>query len=112
MSLFSETLKQDLNNCFLNTDEFAEEVTFEGQRIKAIVDDGSALYQGQEADGFGNASGLGLIQGDRTLCCNADALSKRPFSGQRVTIDGTLWLVGTVAENGGMLRIVLNRAYA
>lgn len=112
MSLFKDILKQDLEKCFLNTDEFAQEINFDGQTIIAIVDDGDTPYQGQAADGFADASGLGLLQGGRTVFCSADALPQPPLPGQRVLVDGLGWLVASVNDEHGLLRIVLNRAYA
>ena len=112
MSLFKKMVQQDIQRVFLNPGEFAQQVVFDGQPLTAIVDDGRALYQGQAADGFADAAGLGLLQGDRALLCSADELSEPPHPGQRVVVDGTVWLVAAVNDEDGLFRIVLNRAYA
>lgn len=108
---FRDCIRRDMCT-FLNPEEFAREVSFDGQTIMAVVDDGGTPYQGQAADGFADAAGLGLLQGDRTLFCAAEELAEPPLPGQRVLVDGKGWLVASVNDEDGLLRIVLNRAYA
>lgn len=104
-------LREELD-IFLNVEEFAEERVFRGQPLVCIVDERANRASTGAADGFGNISGLGLLQCDRLVLCKAADLQSLPAPGERVEMDGWLWLVGDdVSVNEGLLSLPLDRAY-
>lgn len=108
-----EQMAADLDDVFLNLDEFACIHDFNGKKIKCVVDDQQGLAATGASDGFANVSGLGLLQCERVLYCNAADLSPQPLPGEKIIMDGVSWLVAEagVSETEGLLTIPLNRAY-
>lgn len=107
---FRQMLRADVRKVFLNPREFAEQHVIEGQPVRAILDEQCAGLDGGAADGFGDVSGLGLLRADCVLHVAARAVP-RPQPEQRLTVDGRFFTVIDVAEQDGLLRISLQRAY-
>lgn len=107
-----EQMRADLNDIFLNVGEFAELHDVEGRSVPCIVDDGENTVDTATADGLQNASGMGLLSCQRVLCCKAGDIDRVPLAGERIRVDGILWLVGDgVSIEEGLLTLPLNRAY-
>ena len=111
MSL-KENLHTDIKKVFLNLTEFAEIHDYEGQELVCLVDDAEASADGHDQNGLRNVTGLGILAGDRVLRCQASDLAHIPLPGERVRMDGTLWIAGNgISIDGGLLTLPLNRAY-
>lgn len=111
-----DTMKADIAVVFLNAEEFAQPITFDGVSLMAIVDDSheSIALGGRSA--FTDASGLGLLEGARILRMAVADLPVLPVPEQEVVIDGERWLVASdttaVKVEEGMVTVKLMRAYA
>lgn len=109
---FKQELQADLNEVFLNLEEFAEERLFRGQPLACVVDENHSPASTGAAGGFRNSSGLGVLHCDRLVWCKAADVQPVPAPGERVEMDGWLWLVGDdVSICAGLLNLPLNRAY-
>lgn len=108
-----EAMLDDLNQVFFDLDEFACVHELNGKQIKCIVDDQQGEASTRPAKDFFNPTGLGLLQCDRVVYCQASDLIPQPLPGEKIIMDGTRWLVSDsgVAETEGMLKLPLNRAY-
>jgi hypothetical protein len=110
MKTFKERIRSDVENVFLNADEFAREIDIDGKTILAVVDDSHAPFSGGRADGLADASGLGLLEQTRVLFIRDAEVSVIPE--QRVLLDGEAWIAAAVAVEDGMLKVTLTRGYA
>lgn len=115
MSEFKTQLASDVSHVFLNPAEFAEEISFNGQTVLALIDDSQGGFKGASRDSLENVSGLGILQGERTLCL-VDMPEERPLPGQEVEINGEIWIVesdpASVRVDMGMLVLRLSRAWS
>jgi hypothetical protein len=104
-----ETIFADIDRVFMNTSEFAEDVTVKigGMEIEAkIVRDDDLLQE--RAD----AAAQGIHLSDRLIFIKASLLPGRPIpgtgnSGTRVEIDGKPYFVKSCIENFGMYDITI-----
>lgn len=115
MSEFKTQLASDVSHVFLNSAEFAEEISFNGQTLLALIDDSQGGFKGASRDSLENVSGLGILQGSRTLYLK-DVPEERPLPGQEVEINGEIWIVesdpASVHVDMGMLVLRLSRAWS
>lgn len=112
--MFRDEVVDDIR-VFLMLDEFGEEIDFDGHTVRAVIDDSHAAISTGSAQGFSDASGLGLLKEVRTLYME-DAVTPRPVPEQMVTINGERWQIGpddtSVKEEMGVLVLELQRAYS
>ncbi len=109
---FKDSLLSDLQEVFLNLNEFAGEHVFRGRPLVCIVDERSSGASVGSVSGLRNASGLGILDCDRIVLCEAGDVSPIPLPGERVEMDGWFWHVGDgVNIIEGLLTLPLNRAY-
>ncbi|MBD5641761.1 MAG: hypothetical protein HDQ91_05025 [Desulfovibrio sp.] len=103
----------DLGNVFFNLDEFACVHEIIGRQISCIVDEEHGGAASGAADGFADQSSIGLLQCDRVVLCQAADLVPQPLPGEKITMDGSYWLVADsgVVETEGLLKLPLVRAY-
>ncbi len=99
---FKEMLKSDIENVFLNTDEFASTHTIEGKEITCIFDD-EALRERQ------SGSELGVSESDVLIFAHTDDLPSKKGAGEHVNVDGIEYIVNTWDENMGMTQIALSQ---
>lgn len=112
MSTFREHLQSDIDEVFLNCDEFAREIEFNGKIVSAVVDDGHAPFSsGSAASGFNDVSGLALQERTLTLWIR-DAPPERILPEQEVAVDGEPYIAREVKVEEGVLRITLTRGYS
>ncbi|MDR2056147.1 MAG: hypothetical protein LBQ10_09815 [Desulfovibrio sp.] len=108
---FRDALAADIDAVFLNAEEFAREIKFNGETVRAVIDDSHAPFDGAAGDGLADMSGLALRQRTRVVR-TADRLARRVAPEQRVTLDGGRWTVASVAAEDGLLVITLTEGYA
>lgn len=112
---FKENVLDDIQGVFLDLGEFAEVISFDGQQVKAVIDDSHGSVKLGSAGGFFDASGLGLIVERRVLYME-DVVSPKPVPEQKVKVNGEYWQVcpeeSSVKEEMGMLIVELQRTYS
>ena len=115
MSGLKAQILSDVSRVFLNSAEFAEEISFNGQTVLAVIDDSQGSFKGLSRDSLENVSGLGILQGERTLYLK-DMPEERPLPGQEVEINGEIWIVesdpASVRVEMSMLVLRLSRAWS
>lgn len=107
MSAFKERVAADIKSVFLNALEFAEPHEIRLDRaapvtVLAVVDrdvlkDRAPLTQTIEA--------REVFESEVHVYVEAKDLPRRPVEGERMRLDGTLYIVATVAENMGIYEI-------
>lgn len=104
---FKETVRTDIFDVFLNTDEFADIHTVDGKEIRAVLDDD--LYDGTVSmtlHGQSQERVSGLYSGGKAMYVSA-AEMKKPKTGTTLEVDGTRYKVRAVSEQDGMYKINL-----
>lgn len=108
---FRQMLHADVRHVFCNVQEFADQHVIDGRPVSAILDEQCVGLDGGAADGLGDASALGLLRADVVLHVASGDLP-RPQPEQRLVVDGRFFAVIDVAEQDGLLRISMQRAYS
>jgi hypothetical protein len=108
---FRDDLVSDVDDVFLNSEEFAVSIDVNGQSVLAVIDDSYAPFSAGRSDSFTDASGLGLEQEMRTIWIQDD-LEDDLSPEQSVTVDGESWIVRSVKVEDGVLRIEMSRGFA
>lgn len=108
-----EQMAADLDAVFFNLDEFACVHDFNGKKVKCIVEDQEMQAATGQSGGFANVSGLGLLECERLVRCQACDLLPQPLPGEKIVMDGHDWIVADsgISETEGLLTLPLNRAY-
>ncbi len=102
---FREELVRDLDRVFLAPGEFGEEVEFDGRRIRAVVESVPA-----DALGRGERKGdplRGVFDVSVLLYCRKEDFPRMPVTGERVNLNGDVFVVRRVADEMGMLVVAL-----
>jgi hypothetical protein len=100
MSLKDEIL-EDIDNVFLNFEDFAEEHTVEGEPIMCIFDDDEL----KERQGTNE---LGVENGTILLFAKSSDLPPRRVPNEYLEIDGKNYVIDDWRENLGMAEIILH----
>lgn len=99
-----EQIERDIDGVFLEMDDFAEEIVFDGEKMKAVA---------EELSPSGEAAARQKYEGTfrRSLLLFVRALAKPPIINKRVDIERAgrvgRWTVRKLIEEGGMMRIEL-----
>ena len=100
MTSFKDMVASDINQVFLNLDEFGEEHEIDGNTVTCIIDEEGLL------DRQGGAV-MAVGQSTKTLYAKCDDLPYRKGYGSELMIDGIPYMVDTWYENMGMATIDL-----
>lgn len=98
MSL-KDDMARDIQDTFLNGDEFAEQRTVAGRKIKCV------FYENSPTAGTDE---MGLAQYGYTLQCSAGDIPSLS-AGDTLRIDGTIWMVTDYSNDFGMAVVNLSR---
>lgn len=100
---FKDCVRKDIDKTFLNTDEFAEVIMFDGVEIKAAISNNDSREpQTKESDA------LGTYKWDRCLQVNKEDMPRKPEQGEYIRLnDSQLQYVAEVEEDMGMYIIYL-----
>lgn len=98
MSRFKAAVQNDIKAVFLNLEEFGEWHILNGVKIQCVID--KDLTQD-----FGDSKILGVFTNLLTICVDSSDMPT-PVEGEILSVDGSLHLVKSVSEEGGMLVIV------
>ena len=105
---FKETIFNDLQT-FINLDEFAETINFNGEEISAVITQNSAsskaLYTVKKQ--INPARHLALRGDFLTIYTKSHSLKKPPKSGEFVKINGVRYKVSSVTDLQGVCKIVV-----
>ncbi len=99
---FKEMLQDDIQNVFLNLDEFGSKHFFEGKEITCIFDDEALRARQSGAE-------LGVSESDVLIFAATDDLPCRKGAGEHILIDGREHIINTWDENMGMTQITLSQ---
>ena len=97
MSAFKDFVAADVKNVFINLDEFAEEHEI-GQLVPCILD--KIITQAHDEDSY-----IGVFVNQLTIYVEV-GLIETPVEGAPLNVDGSLHLVKSVSNEGGVLVIV------
>ena len=103
---FKAQLDADVRTAFLNPDEFGEEITLNGRRIVAVVDDQGFSFS-EDAD-----HRPGVAFENVTLCVATDEAPGDWLPGTQTSYNHECWYVLSAPEAGGMRTISLYRERA
>ena len=101
---FKDCIAADIQNVFLNQDEFAEVHTVDGRPMGVILDD-DGLQQRDAARGGVHTDGL--YKSRRLIYLSKADYGGRPVPGKALNLDGRVWYVVSADEDAGMLTIEL-----
>ena len=96
-----DEINNDINNAFLNVDDFAEKHFVEGKEILCVLDD-EALKTRQ-----GSAE-IGIDESTLLLFANINDLPKKQKGGL-LNVDHKIYMIDDWKVNFGMAEIVLHR---
>ena len=99
---FREQLQKDLDDVFLNLDEFAESHRVEGKEITVVLDDDqlNKLKQGQI---------LGLVEADTLLMGREADFPANLEPGRLLNVDGREMLVEKSGTDMGLVEVALSQ---
>ena len=98
MSRFKQAVQNDIKTVFLNLEEYGEWHTLNGAKLQCVIDKNLT----QE---FTGSSILGVFVNTLTIYVDSSDMPA-PVEGEILSVDGSLHLVKSVSEEGGMLVIV------
>jgi len=100
---FKEELKADIDNVFLNLDDFGEDHTIEGKPLICMFDDDEL----KERQGTND---LAVSESSQILFAKEQDLPKRKVAGDKLVIDGKVYVVDDWKVNLGMIEAALHCA--
>lgn len=103
---FKEMVANDINNVFLNLEEFGSTHTFNGREIKCVIDE--EKFQNKQKNGLITTE-EGTSQEGFTLFVGENDLRIRPHPGEEMTLDGKTYEVVLSKFDMGMHEIDLAR---
>ena len=98
MSRFKAAVQNDIKAVFLNLEEFGEWHTLNGVKVQCVID--RNLTQD-----YSDSHILGVFVNILTIYVDSSDMPT-PVEGEILSVDGSLHLVKSVSEEGGMLVIV------
>lgn len=102
MSRFKDAVQNDIKATFLNLDEFGEWHRLNGETVQCVIDRNLT----QDLSGERAMSGIiGVFSNLLTIYVDGSDITA-PVEGEILHVDGSLHLVKSVSEEGGMLVIV------
>ena len=110
MSAFKDMLKADLDNVFINAEEFADEHELNGQTVLCVVQ--SPTEQGMFLQGL-DYRGFDGVRGQTTIVyVKKEIIGEVPAEGEVITLDGEPMLVDSCVDDMGLLSITLHFNHA
>ena len=99
---FKDQIARDLDNVFLNLDEFAEVHRIEGKRIPVVIDDDAfvKLKQGQI---------LGMVEADLLIFAKVEDLPPEKAPGSLLNVDGRECIVNAWGSSNGLAEVALRQ---
>lgn len=99
---FLEDMDKDLDEVFMNSEEFSTTHEFDGKPITCVVDDDlNAQNKQKTVDG--------LYKGVKTFHVSAKQLEGKPAIDGRFSFDGEFYYITDCLDNAGMYTITLSK---
>lgn len=103
MSKFKEAVQKDINNIFLNIDEFADTHIIDGKRMPAIVDENEAGEREIKYVGYGS----GTYKRHLLVYVAEKDFGPLPTIGRTLTLDSKTYRVHDAVSESGVYSITL-----
>ena len=100
---FKEVMKDDVNNTFMNVDEFADTHTVDGKKIPVLVDDNEIIEREKKMKS--NMDGVYVKQ--KLIYVKADDFGPLPAIGRQIVFDGKRYMVTDSTDEGGVYTITM-----
>lgn len=100
---FKDQVKRDITDVFINVDEFADEHTVNGKKMRAVIDD-NELQEHPASDSI-----AGIFGEQTTVYVAADDYGDAPRRDATITIDNVKYRVAGVSTEMGVYRIIIER---
>lgn len=100
---FKEVMKDDVNNTFMNVDEFADMHTVDGKEIPVLVDDNEIIEREKKMKS--NMDGVYVKQ--KLIYVKADDFGSLPAIGRQIVFDGKRYMVTDSTDEGGVYTITI-----
>lgn len=100
---FKEVMKDDVNNTFMNVDEFADMHTVDGKEIPVLVDDNEIIEREKKMKS--NMDGVYVKQ--KLIYVKADDFGPLPVIGRQIVFDGKRYMVTDSTDEGGVYTITM-----
>ena len=104
---FKEQVMRDLDNVFLNLDEFAEMHRVEGKTIPVVIDKDSFVKMGGQGSKQGQI--LGIVEADILLMAKVSDLPPEKAPGGFLNLDGREHIITAWGVNMGFAEIALKQ---
>jgi hypothetical protein len=98
MSAFKEAIQKDVENTFINLDEFASVHSLNGVEVPCIIDKDLTKPAQQNLEG--------VFLNTMTIYVKAADLDSRPVEGEMFKVDGSFHFVHSVSDEEGVYAIV------
>ena len=100
---FKEVMKDDVNNTFMNVDEFADTHTVDGKEMPVLVDDNEIIEREKKMKS--NMDGVYVKQ--KLIYVKADDFGPLPAIGRQIVFDGKRYMVTDSTDEGGVYTITM-----
>lgn len=101
---FKKMLEEDVDNIFLNQEEFAEEIDINGTKVKGVLDYKTTESAKVVVDGIYESDEANLY-----LKPSEEFLASRYKKGKSIEINDETFIIKGVAKEAGMLVFKLSR---
>ena len=99
---FRDYAAEDVDKVFFQTDEFAENVLFDGREIPVILD--NDLLQGMS-----ELYAKGLSEGEQFIFVKEKDMHRLPNNGEQLTKDGIEWYIRHAVSEMGVYGLRIGR---
>ena len=99
---FKDAISADIDNVFVNTNEFADEHEIDGQIIPCVID--TIVTQGD-----GDEAHIGTFVNQIRIHVRKSLIGIPPGEGDHMEVDGVVHLVTHVSDERGMLVITAEK---
>lgn len=100
---FKDVLKDDVNNTFMNLDEFADTHIVDGKEIPVIIDENEVIEREKRMKS--NMDGVYVKQ--KLIYVKADDFGALPAIGRAIMLDGKRYLVIDAVDEQGVYSITM-----
>ncbi len=106
---FKDDLKDDLENTFLDIDEFGEELVVEGNTIIGVLDVGDTKNNILGTPSYGPNYGERFWEEKSTLYINKKDIFPLPKTGQNLEVNNQKYEIVESSEEDSLLAILLSK---
>ena len=100
MTTFKEIITNDINNVFINQEEFSEKHLINGMELDIIIDENELTEREQSKQYEG-------IYKKKVLIYIASSVIRKPSVGAQLSLDNKPYIVLDVTEEGGIYAVTL-----